>query len=143
MCVCVFVCVCVQVIAYMMKEYQMALTEAKKLVKSIRGCINPNDGFMGQLRSYEGILTARLAHGALHTHTHTHTHYHHTTPTQFVGTHTSTMCTCTCISTHVPITTMSKPFYCVQYMHVSFTCACTCTCRDQSYYLVYEAICGK
>ena len=80
-CVCVFVCVCVQVIAYMMKEYQMALTEAKKLVKSIRGCINPNDGFMGQLRSYEGILTARLAHGALHTHTHTHTHTqssHHT-----------------------------------------------------------------
>ena len=48
-----------QVIAYMMKEYQMPLTEAKKHVKSIRSCTNPNDGFMGQLRSYEGILTAR------------------------------------------------------------------------------------
>ena len=49
----------VQVIAYMMKEYQMPLTEAKKHVKTIRSCTNPNDGFMGQLRSYEGILTAR------------------------------------------------------------------------------------
>lgn len=48
-----------QVIAYMMKEYQMTLAESKKHVKSIRSCINPNDGFMGQLRSYEGILTAR------------------------------------------------------------------------------------
>jgi protein phosphatase slingshot len=49
----------VQVIAYMMKEYQMPLADAKKHVKSIRGCINPNDGFMSQLHSYEGILTAR------------------------------------------------------------------------------------
>ncbi|CAI8002776.1 hypothetical protein GBAR_LOCUS3485, partial [Geodia barretti] len=31
----------------------------RKHVKSIRGCINPNDGFMSQLHSYEGILTAR------------------------------------------------------------------------------------
>ena len=37
----------------------MPLAEAKKHVKSIRSCINPNDGFMGQLSSYEGILTAR------------------------------------------------------------------------------------
>lgn len=48
-----------QVIAYMMKEYQMTLVESKKHVKSLRSCINPNDGFMGQLHSYEGILTAR------------------------------------------------------------------------------------
>ena len=47
-------------IAYMMKEYQMPLADAKKHVKSIRGCINPNDGFMSQLHSYEGILTARF-----------------------------------------------------------------------------------
>ena len=51
----------VQVIAYMMKEYQMPLADAKKHVKTIRGCINPNDGFLSQLRSYEGILTARYA----------------------------------------------------------------------------------
>lgn len=49
----------VQVIAYMMKEYQMTLAESKKHVKGIRSCINPNDGFMAQLHSYEGILTAR------------------------------------------------------------------------------------
>lgn len=48
-----------QVIAYMMKEYQMTLAESKKRVKSIRSCINPNDGFNSQLHSYEGILTAR------------------------------------------------------------------------------------
>ena len=39
----------------------MPLADAKKHVKSIRGCINPNDGFMSQLHSYEGILTARFA----------------------------------------------------------------------------------
>ena len=43
----------------MMKEYRMTLAEAKKHVKSIRSCINPNEGFMAQLRDYEGILTAR------------------------------------------------------------------------------------
>lgn len=37
----------------------MTLVESKKHVKSLRSCINPNDGFMGQLHSYEGILTAR------------------------------------------------------------------------------------
>ena len=45
-----------------MKEYHMTLVEAKRHVKGIRSCINPNEGFMGQLMSYEGILTARYVH---------------------------------------------------------------------------------
>lgn len=50
-----------QVVAYMMKEYHMTLAEAKRHVKGIRSCINPNEGFMTQLKAYEGILTARWA----------------------------------------------------------------------------------
>ena len=37
----------------------MSLIEAFKHVKSCRAIINPNHGFMKQLESYEGILTAR------------------------------------------------------------------------------------
>ena len=40
----------------------MTLVEAKRHVKGIRSCSNPNEGFMGQLMSYEGILTARYVH---------------------------------------------------------------------------------
>lgn len=45
--------------AYTMKEYKMSLDEALQHVKSKRGIINPNDGFIHQLRAYEGILKAR------------------------------------------------------------------------------------
>ena len=49
-----------QVVAYKMKEYQLPLEEALASVKSNRSCINPNDGFIQQLKAYEGILRARL-----------------------------------------------------------------------------------
>ena len=42
-----------------MKEYKMPLDEAIQHVKSKRGIVNPNDGFMNQLKAYEGILKAR------------------------------------------------------------------------------------
>ena len=48
-----------QVIAYVMKEYRQSLEEAMAMVKVKRNCINPNDGFIHQLRAYEGILKAR------------------------------------------------------------------------------------
>jgi protein-tyrosine phosphatase len=51
--------VCMQVIAYAMKERQMSLDEAIKFVKRKRGVIQPNAGFLRQLRTYEGILDAR------------------------------------------------------------------------------------
>eukprot|EP00731_Ephydatia_muelleri_P023353 Em0015g936a len=47
------------VVAYKMKEYQLTLDDALAYVKSKRSCINPNDGFIQQLRAYEGILSAR------------------------------------------------------------------------------------
>ena len=37
----------------------MSLDEALHHVKSKRGMVNPNDGFIYQLRAYEGILKAR------------------------------------------------------------------------------------
>ncbi len=45
--------------AYTMKEYKMSLDEAFRHVKSCRSIVNPNHGFMSQLKAYEGILTAR------------------------------------------------------------------------------------
>ena len=48
-----------QTMAYLMKEYGMGLEEAFSHVKSKRSVINPNHGFMNQLKAYEGILTAR------------------------------------------------------------------------------------
>ncbi len=42
-----------------MKEYKMSLEEAVRHVKSKRNIVNPNDGFMNQLKAYEGILKAR------------------------------------------------------------------------------------
>ena len=42
-----------------MKEYKMSLDEALKHVKKQRSIVNPNEGFLGQLQAYEGILKAR------------------------------------------------------------------------------------
>lgn len=42
-----------------MKEYRMSLKEALAYVKGRRSVVNPNDGFIAQLRDYEGILKAR------------------------------------------------------------------------------------
>ena len=39
----------------------MAFQEALDHVKQRRSCVNPNDGFMAQLRDYQGILRARCA----------------------------------------------------------------------------------
>ena len=52
-----------QVAAYMMKEYKMSLEEAIDHVRKKRSCINPNEGFMHQLKAYEGILKARWGKG--------------------------------------------------------------------------------
>lgn len=52
-----------QVAAYMMKEYKMSLEEAIDRVRKKRSCINPNEGFMHQLKAYEGILKARWGKG--------------------------------------------------------------------------------
>ncbi|XP_035663652.1 protein phosphatase Slingshot homolog 2-like [Branchiostoma floridae] len=46
------------VIAYAMKEYNMAMQDAYNYVKSIRSCIKPNCAFMQQLEEYQGILDA-------------------------------------------------------------------------------------
>ena len=48
-----------QVMAYSMKEYGMSLEEASAHVKERRSCVNPNNGFLKQLKAYEGILKAR------------------------------------------------------------------------------------
>lgn len=42
-----------------MKEYKMSLDDALKHVKERRSIVNPNEGFLGQLLAYEGILKAR------------------------------------------------------------------------------------
>lgn len=47
------------VTAFAMKEYRMSLKEALSHVKGRRSVVNPNDGFVAQLRDYEGILKAR------------------------------------------------------------------------------------
>ena len=48
-----------QVTAFAMKEYRMSLNEALAHIKKKRTVVNPNDGFVAQLRDYEGILKAR------------------------------------------------------------------------------------
>lgn len=45
--------------AYLMKEKRWSVEQAFEFVKKQRGCVQPNNGFMEQLRMYEGILTAR------------------------------------------------------------------------------------
>lgn len=44
------------VIAYAMKEYGLSADEAIAHVRKRRQCIAPNDGFLNQLRQYEGKL---------------------------------------------------------------------------------------
>ena len=56
------------VTAFAMKEYRMSLKEALAHVKSRRSVVNPNDGFVNQLRDYEGILKARYVFGYTCTH---------------------------------------------------------------------------
>ncbi|KAH9525761.1 hypothetical protein Btru_002296 [Bulinus truncatus] len=46
------------VMAYLMKEKRWTVTKAYDFVKEKRSCVNPNTGFMEQLSTYEGILTA-------------------------------------------------------------------------------------
>ena len=41
----------------------MSLKEALESVKKKRSVINPNEGFMNQLKAYEGILKARWGRG--------------------------------------------------------------------------------
>ncbi|ESP00970.1 hypothetical protein LOTGIDRAFT_140154, partial [Lottia gigantea] len=45
--------------AFLMKDNKWCLDEAYEYVQSRRACVNPNPGFMEQLKTYEGILTAR------------------------------------------------------------------------------------
>lgn len=47
------------VIAYVMKAYDWNLERALEFVKTKRGCIKPNSGFLKQLEIYQGILDAR------------------------------------------------------------------------------------
>lgn len=46
------------VIAFAMKEYGWALSEAMEHVKNKRDCITPNIGFVEQLKTFEGMLHA-------------------------------------------------------------------------------------
>lgn len=45
--------------AYAMKEYGWSYEKARKFVKERRPCVHPNEGFLAQLRTYEGILAAK------------------------------------------------------------------------------------
>ena len=54
------------VIAYLMKEDNLALADAMKFVKSKRSIVQPNSGFWKQLIVYEGILrSSRNRHNSL------------------------------------------------------------------------------
>lgn len=44
------------VIAYLMKQYGWSLSDALEFAKSKRIVTKPNEGFMEQLKSYEGQL---------------------------------------------------------------------------------------
>ncbi|CAF0835985.1 unnamed protein product [Brachionus calyciflorus] len=46
------------VIAYLMKEQDLTFQSAFNFTKQKRACINPNDGFRVQLKTYESILNA-------------------------------------------------------------------------------------
>lgn len=48
-----------QVIAFAMKEFGWDLEQTIEEVRSKRQVIRPNDAFMQQLQTYEGILNAR------------------------------------------------------------------------------------
>ena len=43
----------------------MSFVEAKSYVKEKRACVNPNGGFIEQLKSYEGILKARCVYQSI------------------------------------------------------------------------------
>ncbi|XP_015605613.1 serine/threonine/tyrosine-interacting protein isoform X2 [Cephus cinctus] len=47
------------VLAYVMETYGLTQTEAYAIVQQRRFCINPNEGFMAQLREYEPIYQAQ------------------------------------------------------------------------------------
>ncbi|XP_032685918.1 serine/threonine/tyrosine-interacting protein-like isoform X1 [Odontomachus brunneus] len=47
------------VLAYMMETYGLSQTQAYAIVQQRRFCINPNEGFMTQLREYEPIYQAQ------------------------------------------------------------------------------------
>lgn len=47
------------VIAYIMKQNRWSLDVALTYVRDCRSIIKPNDGFMKQLQTYNGILNAR------------------------------------------------------------------------------------
>lgn len=50
-----------QVIAFAMKEFGWSLEQAYREVQSRRIVVKPNESFMEQLQTYEGILNARSA----------------------------------------------------------------------------------
>ncbi|GBL76593.1 Protein phosphatase Slingshot [Araneus ventricosus] len=56
------------VIAYVMKAYDWDLQRALEFVKTKRGCIKPNSGFLKQLEIYQGILDARQMKENLRSH---------------------------------------------------------------------------
>ncbi|XP_012278740.1 serine/threonine/tyrosine-interacting protein isoform X2 [Orussus abietinus] len=47
------------VLAYVMETYGLTQTQAYAIVQQRRFCINPNEGFMAQLREYEPIYQAQ------------------------------------------------------------------------------------
>lgn len=47
------------VLAYLMEKYGLSQTRAYTIVQQRRFCINPNEGFMAQLREYEPIYQAQ------------------------------------------------------------------------------------
>ncbi|XP_066581020.1 serine/threonine/tyrosine-interacting protein-like isoform X2 [Prorops nasuta] len=47
------------VLAYIMETYGLSQARAYTIVQQIRFCINPNEGFMAQLREYEPIYQAQ------------------------------------------------------------------------------------
>lgn len=47
------------VLAYLMKENNWSYEYAYQFTKQKRACINPNDGFKQQLKTYESILTTK------------------------------------------------------------------------------------
>lgn len=51
------------VVAYAMKQYGWSLEQALRHVQELRPIARPNPGFLRQLQTYQGILTARYGAG--------------------------------------------------------------------------------
>lgn len=51
------------VVAYAMKQYGWGLEQALRHVQELRPVARPNPGFLRQLQTYQGILTARCGEG--------------------------------------------------------------------------------